>query len=212
MKNRHESGDWNDTVAIDDEDTAPHGPGRRGRPIWAVGEARPYPPERVSLGRWMLGGLKAGFFVSPGVGHAQPSPFQVLLLTVLASGLLLGLARLEVPGPALFDWRAWLVPWWMTLLSLGWLLAKWRRIKPRSLLDNSPLSDLLQRLVPLDRLPELIRDGHIQALAVTASSYSSGEHVTFFEGDKRLMPWVRSQRFSVRDHITHAHLLDHRLP
>jgi NTE family protein len=96
---------------------------------------------------------------------------------------------------------------WMTLLSAGWLLAKWRRIKPRSLLDNAPLGDLLARLVPLDRLPELIRQGHIQALAVTASSYGSGEHVTFFEGDKRLLPWVRSQRLAVRDRITHAHLL-----
>jgi NTE family protein len=74
-------------------------------------------------------------------------------------------------------------------------------------LDNSPVSDLLARLVPLERLPELIRQGHIQALAVTASSYSSGQHVTFFEGDKRLMPWVRSQRLAVRDRITHAHLL-----
>jgi NTE family protein len=96
---------------------------------------------------------------------------------------------------------------WMTLLSAGWILAKFRRIKPKSLLDNQPLGALLARLVPLERLPELIRQGHIQALAVTASSYSSGEHVTFFEGDKRLMPWVRSQRQSVRDHITHAHLL-----
>jgi NTE family protein len=74
-------------------------------------------------------------------------------------------------------------------------------------LDNAPLSDLLARLVPLERLPELIRQGHIQALAVTASSYGSGEHVTFFEGDKRLMPWVRSQRLAVRDRITYAHLL-----
>jgi NTE family protein len=87
---------------------------------------------------------------------------------------------------------------WMTLLSLGWILAKWRRLKPRSLLDNSPLAELLTRLVPLDRLPELIRKGHMQALAVTASSYSSGEHVTFFEGDERLQPWIRSQRISVR--------------
>lgn len=96
---------------------------------------------------------------------------------------------------------------WMTLLSLGWLLAKWRRIKPRSLLDNTPMSGVLQRLVPLERLPELIRQGHMQALAVTASSYSSGEHITFYEGDKRLLPWVRSQRMAVRDRITHAHLL-----
>ena len=96
---------------------------------------------------------------------------------------------------------------WMTLLSLGWLLAKFRRIKPKSLLDNSPLSALLTKLVPLERLPILVRQGHLQALAVTASSYSSGDHVTFFEGDKRLMPWVRSQRLAVRDKITHAHLL-----
>jgi len=96
---------------------------------------------------------------------------------------------------------------WMTLLSLGWVLAKWRRIKPRSLLDNSPLADLLKQLVPLERLPFLIRKGHMQALAVTASSYSSGEHVTFFEGAKHLVPWVRSQRLAVRCKITHAHLL-----
>jgi len=96
---------------------------------------------------------------------------------------------------------------WMTLLSAGWVLAKWRRIKPRSLLDNGPLGALLHRLVPLERLPELIRLGHIRALAVTASSYTSGDHVTFFEGDRRLQPWVRSQRISVRDRITHAHLL-----
>jgi NTE family protein len=96
---------------------------------------------------------------------------------------------------------------WMTLLSLGWVLAKWRRIKPRSLLDNTPLEDLLKQLVPLERLPYLIRKGHLQALAVSASSYSTGEHVTFFQGDKRLMPWVRSQRQGVRGKITHAHLL-----
>ena len=96
---------------------------------------------------------------------------------------------------------------WMTLLSLGWLIAKWRRIKPKSLLDNSPLAELLKQLVPLERLPELVRKGHLQALAVTASSYSSGEHITFYEGDKRLMPWVRSQRRAVRDKITHQHLL-----
>ncbi len=96
---------------------------------------------------------------------------------------------------------------WMSLLTLGKLLAKFHRIKPKSLLDNSPLHDLLDKLVPLERIPMMVRKGHLQALAVTASSYSSGDHVTFFEGDKRLMPWVRSQRLAVRDKITHAHLL-----
>jgi NTE family protein len=96
---------------------------------------------------------------------------------------------------------------WMTLLSLGWLAARWRRLKPKSLLDNQPLAELLTHMVPLERIPMLIRQGHLQALAVTASSYSSGEHITFFEGDKRLMPWTRSQRRGLRDKITHNHLL-----
>lgn len=96
---------------------------------------------------------------------------------------------------------------WLTLLSIGWMLAKWRRVKPKSLLDNAPLAELLKRLVPLERLPFLIRKGDVRALAVTASSYSSGDHVTFFEGAKGLTPWIRSQRLAVRDKITHAHLL-----
>lgn len=96
---------------------------------------------------------------------------------------------------------------WLTLLSIGWMLAKWRRIKPKSLLDNSPLGELLKKMVPLERLPFLIRKGVVRALGVTASSYSSGDHVTFFEGAKGLVPWVRSQRLAVRDKITHAHLL-----
>ncbi len=95
----------------------------------------------------------------------------------------------------------------MTLLSLGWLIAKWRHMKPRSLLNNAPALELLRRIAPLERLPGLIRQGHVQALAVTASSYSSGEHITFFDGEERLLPWVRSRRRSVRDHISYAHLL-----
>jgi len=96
---------------------------------------------------------------------------------------------------------------WVTLLSLGWVLAKWRRIKPSSLLDNSPLEGLLNEMVPLERLPELLQQGHIQALAITASSYSSGEHITFFQGSSHLKTWARSQRRATAGHITLAHLL-----
>jgi len=96
---------------------------------------------------------------------------------------------------------------WMRLLRMGWWISRWRRTKPRSLLDNAPLHAMLTQLVPLQRLPSLVRKGHLQALAVSTSSYSSGEHVTFFQGDERLTPWIRSGRVSVRQDITHAHLL-----
>jgi NTE family protein len=96
---------------------------------------------------------------------------------------------------------------WLSLLSIGWVIARWRKLRPRSLLDNSPLAELLKQMVPLERLPELIEKGHLQALAITASSYSSGDHVTFFQGLEHLQTWKRSQRLSVRDNITHEHLL-----
>jgi NTE family protein len=97
---------------------------------------------------------------------------------------------------------------WLTMMSFGWLLHRWRRARPRSLLDNSPLETLLLRMVRFDRLPQLMADGHLHALAVTASSYSSGEHVTFYEcRDDSVTPWVRTQRLAVRTRLGVRHLL-----
>ncbi len=96
---------------------------------------------------------------------------------------------------------------WLTLMSVGWVLARWRKLKPRSLLDNTPLLDLLQATIPLEQVQQCIAQGHLHALAVTASSYTSGEHTTFFDGEPEIPAWSRSQRFGVRETITYQHLL-----
>jgi NTE family protein len=96
---------------------------------------------------------------------------------------------------------------WLALMSMGWAIARWRRMRPRSLLDNTPLQHLLREMVPLERIPGLIAQGHLQALAVSASSYSTGQHVTFFDGKPGLQPWVRSQRHAVAGPICQEHLL-----
>lgn len=96
---------------------------------------------------------------------------------------------------------------WLTMLSLGWMLARWRRARPRSLLDNDPLKDLLQRLVPTHRLASVLAEGHLRALAITASSYSTGEHVTFYQCAQAMQPWTRSQRRAEVSAISHEHLL-----
>lgn len=96
---------------------------------------------------------------------------------------------------------------WLTMMSFGWLLHRWRRARPRSLLDNSPLEALLLRTVRFDRLPQLMTDGHLHALAVTASSYSRGQHVTFYECRDDIQPWVRTQRLAVRTRLGVRHLL-----
>jgi len=96
---------------------------------------------------------------------------------------------------------------WLTMLSVGWVIARWRRARPRSLLDNEPLAELLQQLVPLERLPTMLGQGHLHALAVTASSYTSGEHFTFFTAADHIPLWERSQRVAVPCRILHEHLL-----
>ena len=96
---------------------------------------------------------------------------------------------------------------WLTMLSVGWAIARWRRARPQSLLDNQPLADLLQRLVPLERLPLMLTQGHLHAVAVTASSYTTGEHFTFYDAHASVQTWQRSQRVAVRTRLTHAHLL-----
>jgi NTE family protein len=96
---------------------------------------------------------------------------------------------------------------WLTMMSIGWVIARWRRARPRSLLDNSPLEALLNRLVDVTRLQAVMRAGHLHGLAVTASSYGSGLHVTFYDAVDDITPWTRSQRIAVRDSIRVAHLL-----
>jgi NTE family protein len=96
---------------------------------------------------------------------------------------------------------------WLTMMSIGWVIARWRRARPRSLLDNSPLEALLNRLVDVTRLHAVMQAGHLHGLAVTASSYGSGLHVTFYDAVENIVPWTRSQRIAVRDSIRVAHLL-----
>ena len=96
---------------------------------------------------------------------------------------------------------------WLTMMSVGWVIARWRRARPRSLLDNAPLAELLKRMVPLERLPMMFEQKQLHALAVTASSYTSGEHYTFFDAAQPIETWQRSQRVAVQSRLSQAHLL-----
>jgi NTE family protein len=96
---------------------------------------------------------------------------------------------------------------WLTMMSIGWAIARWSRARPRSFLDNKPLEMLLNHLIDTSRLHKVMASGDLKALAVTASSYGSGLHVTFYDALGDIVPWTRSQRLAVRSPITIAHLL-----
>ena len=96
---------------------------------------------------------------------------------------------------------------WLSIMSFGWLLNKWRKSPPLSLLDNSPLEGLLHRMLDMERLDQAFVNGDLHALAVTASSYTTGHHLTFYQTLADIAPWVRSQRLAQRDFIGIQHLL-----
>ncbi|MGS0741415.1 patatin-like phospholipase family protein [Glaciimonas sp. GG7] len=96
---------------------------------------------------------------------------------------------------------------WLSLLSFGWLLRQWHAHPPSSLLDNTPLVSMLHRLLDLSRLDTALSNGSLQALAVTASSYSGGQHITFYQSAHEIKSWTRSQRRAVKDQIGVEHLL-----
>jgi NTE family protein len=96
---------------------------------------------------------------------------------------------------------------WLSLMSFGWLLRKWRASPPNSLLDNTPLVTLLHRTLDFPRLDAALLTGKLHALAVTASSYTAGRHITFYQTEADIEPWVRSQRLALRSQIGIEHLL-----
>ena len=79
--------------------------------------------------------------------------------------------------------------------------------QPVSLLDRRPLHALLSHYLPFDQIAKSIEDKHLRALCITASSYSGGETVSFFQGDDSVEPWERSRRVGVRDNIGVDHLM-----
>jgi NTE family protein len=81
------------------------------------------------------------------------------------------------------------------------------RLSRVSLLDNSPLVELLEKILPCEKIQESIDAGLLHALSITASGYGSGQSVTFFQGVKQLVPWRRKGRVGMPAQIGIRHLL-----
>jgi NTE family protein len=81
------------------------------------------------------------------------------------------------------------------------------RSEPISLLDCAPLETLLKSMIDFGRIRHTISTGHLGALCVTASSYTSGDSISFFEGDGSQHPWRRAHRVGRPAEIGLAHVL-----
>ena len=92
--------------------------------------------------------------------------------------------------------------WVLALMSGGMILSP-----PKSVLDNSPLRELLSVHVDCAGIRRSIERGHLHAFALCASSYGSGRSVAFFDGIDSIRDWSRVQRIGVRTQVTLDHLM-----
>jgi NTE family protein len=101
--------------------------------------------------------------------------------------------------------------WTMLKTSLHWLAAAMLGglgvRNPSSLLDNAPLRELLTQNVRFDGIRRSIDQGHLDAVAVTASAYSTARSVTFFEGRPELKSWTRVRRIGRATRLNVDHLM-----
>ncbi|HSH91775.1 MAG TPA: C13 family peptidase, partial [Ramlibacter sp.] len=136
--------------------------------------ADPAPPASLPLLTWLREGVRAGFLMRPRTGLHEPTPLQVGVLVLVLSCIEIGLGRLEVAGPATFDLRGTLAPWWSTaaLLLLAWWalrqrdtpalaapgLAAWFTLWMAALVPPNLVSQLLGIAQAQEQLPDFLVD------------------------------------------------------
>jgi len=82
---------------------------------------------------------------------------------------------------------------WMGSLLTGGVVGP-----PKSLLDNSPLRELLSRVTDFDAVRVNVAQGDLRALALCATSYFTARSVSFFEAGTAISEWSRAQRHGER--------------
>lgn len=100
-----------------------------------------------------------------------------------------------------------------SIISSGarWLLAMmlggFGKRKPAYMLERDPLATLLNRWLAFEDIQSSIDSGALHALSISASGYSSGQSVSFYQGIDDLSPWRRARRIGIRSRIELDHLM-----
>src|ERR1700751_6127937 len=78
--------------------------------------------------------------------------------------------------------------WVLALISGGLVLSP-----PKSMLDNTPLRELLAVHVDCNGIRRSIARGHLRAFALCSTSYTTGRSVAFYDGIDSIRDWSRVQ-------------------
>lgn len=78
---------------------------------------------------------------------------------------------------------------------------------PHSLLNNAPLRNLLNSVMNFKRIDNHILRGYLSAVSVTASSYTSGDSISFYQARDKTQPWARAKRCGEPAQLNSEHLM-----
>ena len=92
---------------------------------------------------------------------------------------------------------------WMFALFSGGMGAH----NPLSLLDNSPLRELLKKQIDFSHIQQSIDKGYLDAISVTAAGYTSARSVSFYQGAPHVAPWQRVRRRGQPETLSLDHLM-----
>ncbi len=191
-------------------------------------QSRPRPKTALMLpgggarGAYQVGVLK-GIAEICGHHHAESNPFPIVcgvsagaingaVLATHAQEFAYGIDRLELFWSRLHCQDIYRTDAWtvmktglraLSALAFGRLGVA----APRSLLDNTPLAELLRRELQLHKLESAIEARQLRALSITASSYTTAIAETFFQGAADLHEWQRYRRIGRREQINVEHIL-----
>ncbi|MFT6733905.1 MAG: NTE family protein [Polaribacter sp.] len=76
-----------------------------------------------------------------------------------------------------------------------------------SLLDNNPLKKMLSKVIHFENIQSAIDANCLDALSITASGYTSGQSVSFFQARQDIKSWRRQRRVGCKSNISIGHLL-----
>lgn len=102
-------------------------------------------------------------------------------------------------------------------LTIGKLGARWfrdltsggslGRERITHLLDSSPLRKFLGDKIDFEQIQRNIRTRGLRAVSCTATNYTTGTAMTFFDGEDDIAPWTRSARLGKRERLGVDHVL-----
>jgi NTE family protein len=112
-----------------------------------------------------------------------------------------GFSSNQVYRSDFFGLSHWALKWLKTLFFGN------KKNESVSLLNNAPLGKLLSQVIKFDGIQQAIDAGNLHAVSVTASGYSSGESVSFFQGHYSIKNWQRHRRIGARGRLNIDHLM-----